>query len=733
MPLLSLSRTLALLAALGASAFSHALQVEAENVGAMSGIQTETTTDFGGGLNVGWIDAGDWLSYSINLPTAGSYQFKARTAGLFNAQFQIKTGQTLVGQVNVNNSQGWQNWQDSGPITLQLPAGPQTLRLEALSGGFNINYFSLEAVTPLPPVGGLSLPGRIQAEDFSGFSDSTAGNAGGAYRNLDVDIETTTDTGGGFNVGWTAPNEWLHYDVSVDSTANYRFQFRVASGVVGTKTFKIKVDGVDKGTLSFNDAAGWQAWRTLSLDNIPLTNGQHSLQIAFVTGGINLNYWDAAISGGASSVSSASSAAPISSAPQVSSAPRFSSAAASSVAASCPVCQHGDANQLNRVVTISGRTYLVKNIWGNCNAGTTWAYEPAQCPNAPQPPASSSAVQSSSAASSSAGSASLAKFEPANGMYVAINSDVSLPSANFYQSLGFKPTNHTIYVSLNTEGFNWLRQAAKAHRDLSVGLLWVTFMPPRTYVVSDATLASISQILAEEEAKGSKFFVTIGHEMNLDNGDMLRPKAYKNMFRRFATGIKANTVNTAIMWIPNVAGTWWPGTFTRPPVGSEEWNELDVNKNGQLDGWEGYAAFYPGDDSVDWVGMDLYVGSNPTRTLESSLNFFFYQEYCVNRNKPMALMETAARWNSSQGDELTFKRNWYTQVFNVQGDNFNAVDVAARFPKLKYVGWFDRNKEFDYRLSSNPVVTSDWRNTLLTLRNGQKYFLDADDFKRLNP
>src|SRR5688572_9565713 len=48
---------------------------QAEAFSQMSGIQTENTTDSGGGTNVGWIDTNDWLSYQnspVNIPVTGT-------------------------------------------------------------------------------------------------------------------------------------------------------------------------------------------------------------------------------------------------------------------------------------------------------------------------------------------------------------------------------------------------------------------------------------------------------------------------------------------------------------------------------------------------------------------------------------------------------------------------------------------------------------------------------------
>src|SRR5690606_40706442 len=52
-----------------------------ESYTSMFGVQTENTSDTGGGQNVGWIDAGDWMAYaSVTIPTSGSYRVEYRVA-----------------------------------------------------------------------------------------------------------------------------------------------------------------------------------------------------------------------------------------------------------------------------------------------------------------------------------------------------------------------------------------------------------------------------------------------------------------------------------------------------------------------------------------------------------------------------------------------------------------------------------------------------------------------------
>ncbi len=125
---------------------------EAEDYTAMSGVQTDNTTDVGGGKLVGWIDNGDWMDYSINPNTAGTYTLKFRIATPGSgAQFRVKnaSGQVLA-LVNVPNTGGWQSWQTIA-TSVTVAAGAQTIRLESSAAmGWNINWleFSKDGSTP---------------------------------------------------------------------------------------------------------------------------------------------------------------------------------------------------------------------------------------------------------------------------------------------------------------------------------------------------------------------------------------------------------------------------------------------------------------------------------------------------------------------------------------------------------------------------------------------------------
>ncbi len=120
-------------------------RVEAEMFNNHKGIRMETTTDTGGGFNAGSTDDNDWMSYPINIPTSGNYTFQVRVASPYSGGVLVlsKNGAD-VGVVNVPNTGGWQNWQTVS-ITVNLQAGQQDLSIFVRKGGWNINWWQLNA------------------------------------------------------------------------------------------------------------------------------------------------------------------------------------------------------------------------------------------------------------------------------------------------------------------------------------------------------------------------------------------------------------------------------------------------------------------------------------------------------------------------------------------------------------------------------------------------------------
>lgn len=127
-------------------ASNNPILIQAEDYTAMSGVQTESTTDVGGGQNVSWLAANDWMDYSVTCATAGTYAAQFRVAGWSNtAQFQLKRGTSVLATVTVPNTGAYQSWTTTAPVNIPLLAGTQTIRVQVVAGGFNVNWMSFIA------------------------------------------------------------------------------------------------------------------------------------------------------------------------------------------------------------------------------------------------------------------------------------------------------------------------------------------------------------------------------------------------------------------------------------------------------------------------------------------------------------------------------------------------------------------------------------------------------------
>lgn len=120
--------------------------IQAESYTSMNGVQTEPTTDTGGGLNVGYADTGDWMAYSnVNFPTSGSYVIEYRVASAVNGariSSDLNAGSIQLGAVNIPNTGGWQNWQTVSQ-TVNVNAGTYNFGIYIQSSGVNINWFRI--------------------------------------------------------------------------------------------------------------------------------------------------------------------------------------------------------------------------------------------------------------------------------------------------------------------------------------------------------------------------------------------------------------------------------------------------------------------------------------------------------------------------------------------------------------------------------------------------------------
>jgi len=119
-------------------------RIEAEDYSAMSGIQLETCTDDGSGQNAGYLAAGDWMEYEVNVTAAGTYSVDFRVASENTAgQMQVIVDDAVAFTQNFNITGGWQIW-ETVRAQVYLTEGIHTLRLNITIGDFNINWMDFQ-------------------------------------------------------------------------------------------------------------------------------------------------------------------------------------------------------------------------------------------------------------------------------------------------------------------------------------------------------------------------------------------------------------------------------------------------------------------------------------------------------------------------------------------------------------------------------------------------------------
>jgi hypothetical protein len=166
----------------------------------------------GGGYIIKNFEAGEWLGYTISVPTSGNYDIEIRA--VTNSTFPNSAYHVEIDGVNVTGSvvlpttdtAGWSNFQWIGKKTVQLAAGTRVLKFVSDQPYFALNAIRVTA-TPLPtPYSGtpIAVPATFEAENFDlggesvAYHDRTSGNAGGQYRlKEDVDIIVSADSAGG--------------------------------------------------------------------------------------------------------------------------------------------------------------------------------------------------------------------------------------------------------------------------------------------------------------------------------------------------------------------------------------------------------------------------------------------------------------------------------------------------------------------------------------------------------
>jgi hypothetical protein len=188
-------------------------------------------------------------------------------------------------------------------------------------------------------------------------------------------------------------------------------------------------------------------------------------------------------------------------------------------------------------------------------------------------------------------------------------------------------------------------------------------------------------------------FIRFGHEMNgnwyswdgthsggsttAGYGDLTKadgPERYVDAYRHVWQVFKdAGVTNVTWIWCPNCDAV--PG---------QAWNDM--------------TNYYPGDQYVDWVGLDGYnFGSVQGAWRMFSNIYTTAYGKAVKYNKPILIGEFAS--GESGGD----KAAWITDCFTL---------LKTTFPKIQAFVWFNINKETDWRINSSAAAQASFKTAL---------------------
>ena len=205
---------------------------------------------------------------------AGASSNNVKTYAFATAPVELLSGKTLA--------------------SVRLPSNVSAGALHIFAIGFSASGGTGEG-----PYGGTAaaVPGTVQAENYDtggqgvAYNVTSTNGTGNSYRSDGVDLETTTDTGGGYDLGWTATGQWFKYTVNVATAGTHTVSFRVAAPSAATDAFHLSnAAGTNlSGNVNVAATGGWQTWVTVTA-TVTLPAGVQTLTLNEDNGGWNVNY-----------------------------------------------------------------------------------------------------------------------------------------------------------------------------------------------------------------------------------------------------------------------------------------------------------------------------------------------------------------------------------------------------------------------------------------------------------
>ncbi len=233
------------------------------------------------------------------------------------------------------------------------------------------------------------------------------------------------------------------------------------------------------------------------------------------------------------------------------------------------------------------------------------------------------------------------------------------------QRIGRKPAVHLTYYDF--KGDDWIRSSVNAS-DFASGRIPLVNVEPNDVNFTDIVNGKYDTMLKKRaddaKALGKQFFVDFAAEMNGDEGwGGHQPATYIAAWRHLHDIFVARgATNVVWVWCPN--------------------NEDSPDSPPAL-------KYYPGDQYVDWTGIDGYNWgtSDPDFEWQSFKDVFagLYPQLAA-KGKPIIIAEMAS-------DEVGgSKATWIDNIVPTLKNNY---------PLIKAIVWFDVNKERHWQINSS--------------------------------
>jgi beta-glucanase (GH16 family) len=122
------------------------------------------------------------------------------------------------------------------------------------------------------------VPGKIEAENFKSEQGTI--------------IEQTTDSLGGYNLGWVEPGDWMEYEIEVKKAGQYSISFRIATGRKNAQIELVDTLGKVICTTPIDNTHRWQTWQTFSSNPFELKAGNQNIKLRITGDRISLNWFE---------------------------------------------------------------------------------------------------------------------------------------------------------------------------------------------------------------------------------------------------------------------------------------------------------------------------------------------------------------------------------------------------------------------------------------------------------